>query len=65
MDLRERAAGCLLCGAFFGERAVPRRFTERPEPADLLKESAVAPLITLAGVGILIGIRQLIDRFVG
>ena len=25
----------------------------------------VAPLITLAGVGILIGIRQLIDRFVG
>ena len=25
----------------------------------------VAPLITLAGVGVLIGIRQLIDRFVG
>lgn len=94
MDLRERAAGCLLCGAvgdalgfavefiplseilrrhgedigaalaaavnhsgdsdstgavtgnflgaFFGERAVPRRFTERLELADLLKESAVA-----------------------
>ena len=25
----------------------------------------VAPLVTLAGVGVLIGIRQLIDRFVG
>lgn len=25
----------------------------------------VAPLITLAGVGVLIGIRQLIDRFAG
>ena len=42
MDLRERAARCLLWGAFFRERAVPRRFAERPELADLLKESAVA-----------------------
>lgn len=31
-----------ILGAFFGERAVPRRFTERLELADLLKESAVA-----------------------